>query len=143
MSRGKRDFRRINFTAKLGKLIAKILMDRVFKDHERKCVNHGYQPGDVCEHYERGTLQMAKLIEAGLTVGKKRAHLDLPCPYLTGHPNPVNFNMILRVMATRVNGLCNLVNTQRSRHALGEIAKEIREFSERNAMEVLAEASLR
>ena len=104
MAKRYRPFKRINLTAKTAKLIYENLVGLTFREHygmvcaacswavsetEEVCRNKGCGATervrkhrscetDECLHTESGTLVIAKMLESGMKIGKKRATLDLP-----------------------------------------------------------------
>jgi hypothetical protein len=127
-----RDFRRISFTAKTGELLSTCLVDKTFKDH--------YYPGNKCADDPNcrhvGTLPIARLIEAGLKIGKKRATLDIPDPYCTGDsPGVIK---LLKSTAGRVRQFADAQKRQQ-KNAFERLADEIEAFADRNPLMVLAD----
>ena len=131
-----RDYLRVNMTAKTGTFIRESLVDKTFEDHftKKKCA-----PDEVCGHVESGTLSVARTIEAGIKVGKKRATLDLACPYSL--PEPHKQVRLLKHIAQRLEDFSK--TEKRQLHtACARIVEEVRKYADRNAMQVIAEAAL-
>ena len=133
MAKRYRQFRRINFTAKIGALIRESLVDRTFKDHFSKC---SLEERD-CSHYRSGNMGVARLVEAGITVGKKRGFLDVQCPYSLA--KPAKQIRILENVVKRLNAFVEAGGTSRTKACLLAVAQEIDDYAHRNAMEVIAE----
>jgi len=135
-----RDYLRVNMTAKTGTFIRESLVDKTFNDHftKNKCV---LDPGclTMCSHEESGTLLVARTVEAGIKVGKKRATLDLACPYSL--PEPHKQVWLLKHIAQRIEAFSKDEKRQ-LRSACVRIVEEIRKYADRNAMQVIAEAAL-
>lgn len=128
-----RQFRRIKFTAKIGARIREVLVDRTFKYHFSKC---GSEERD-CRHYHSGNMGVARLVEAGITVGKKRGFLDVQCPYSLSKPE--RQVRILENVVKRLTAFAKAGGTSRTEACLLAVAQEIDDYAHRNAMEVIAE----
>jgi hypothetical protein len=131
-----REFKRINLTAKTAKLIRACLADKTFNDHYKKC---SLDPTGLtlCSHQQNGNLAVARLVEAGIKIGKKRATLDVPCPYSTSDAE-AHVQVLDRVVA-RLHAFSKNMKGQ-TRAAFLRAAAEIDAYAHRNAMQVLAEA---
>lgn len=134
MAKRYRTFKRINITAKTATLIREKLVDKTFNDHYKKCVNESFDPD--CSHVESGSLFVARLVEAGIKIGKKRATLDLMCPYSTNDPEGhvqtlLCFSWRLREFSKKMK--------QQTRAACFRVAEVVENYAKRNAMQVLAE----
>jgi len=136
MAKRYRQFRRIKFTAKIGALIRESLVDKTLKDHFSKCWNHGVEDIE-CYHSIEGNLGVARLVEAGITVGKKRGYLDVRCPYSLSKPWRQVF--LLENTVGRLRRVAEASTTKRKKDCLLAVAQEIDDYAHRNAMEVLAE----
>ena len=144
--RRSRNFRRISMTAKMAKFIQEGLVNKTFNDHHEKCsalVPFGADipSGIGCPHEIRRSLQVAQVLDAGLHIGKKRAHLDIPCPYL-GDVDAEDHIKTLEVLVKRLRAFSSNLPTNRSRLAMHEVARQVEEYAQRNAMEVIAESSI-
>lgn len=138
MAKRYREFRRINMTAKIGSFLEEHLVDRTFKDHFEKCD----PDNDECRHHESGTIHVARFVEPNLTVGKKRAYLDVPCPWLT-KKEPEEFIELLDHVAERLRSFTKQHGkNSRTQGVLYGIAQEIEDYAHRNAMEILAEQAV-
>ena len=124
-----RDFRRVSFTAKTGELIRELLVDRTMKDHytQGKC-------DTTCHHI--ATLPIARLIEANIKIGKKRATLDIPDPYCSG--DDAATIKLLKETAERLRQFAG-GQKQQQQTAFTRLADEIQSFAERNPLMVLAD----
>jgi hypothetical protein len=134
-----REYKRIKLTAKTAELIRERLVDKTFDDHfvKKKCA---IDPTGLtqCSHQSSGTLDVARLVEAGIKIGKKRATLDLACPYSTN--NATKHAYLLKQLATRLRMFASAEKMKdQTRTAFNRAANEIQAYAERNAMEVLAE----
>lgn len=163
MAKRVREFKRISLTAKTAEAIRKMIVDVTFDDHYRRvCIlcdisftpKKGYchkcggagdrtrhpecEQGTSCIHVKSGSLQVARLIEAGIKVGKKRATLDIPCPYSSGDPNEA---IITLLNASGRIILFAASEKKQLRLACERVAGEIKVYANRNAMEVLADAA--
>ena len=135
MAKRYRKFKRIKLTAKTATLIREKLVDKTFNHHYNNCVGDELEP--ACTHVESGSLFVARLVEAGLKIGKKRATLDLTCPYSTNDPE--GHIQTLHVFCWRLREFAKPMKAQ-TRTACFRIAEIAENYAERNAMEVLAEA---
>ena len=132
MAKRYREFRRINLTAKVAAIIRKCLVDRTFDDHFGKC-----RDLNDCAHHHNGNMAVSRLVEAGITVGKKRGYLDVACPYSL--ENPDRQIRILSDLYRRLTAFATSEKNPRTRKAMLRAAQEIIDYATRNAMEVLAE----
>jgi len=130
-----RTFKRIKLTAKTATLIREKLVDKTFNDHYKKCVGKEFEPD--CSHLESGSLFVARLVEAGINIGKKRATLDLTCPHSTNDPDGHTQTLLAFVWRLRQFSLKMKKQTRTACFRVAEIAED---YAKRNAMEVLAEA---
>jgi hypothetical protein len=139
MAKRYRSFKRINLTAKVASLLREMLVDKTFNDHfEKKKCSPDPTGLTQCGHESSGSLAVARLIEAKLSVGKKRGRLDIDCPHLTAR-DPDERVATLKIMVLRVRGFAKTVKNPRTRDAMLLVAQEIEDYAHRNAMEVLAE----
>jgi hypothetical protein len=133
-----RDFKRIAMTAKTAKFIEDIA-DKTFTAHARQCDEVDPADMDGCPHEQSGSLPAAQLLARGLKIGKKRATLDVKCPYSLDDPQ--ERIRILKILAKRMRAF--LTGEKRQlRDAVNRIADEIEAYADRNAMQVIAEAAL-
>lgn len=130
-----RDFLRISMTAKTALWIEKNLIDKTLKDHYDKCAD----PTLGCHHQTSHSLAVARLLESGLKIGKKRATLDLPCPYSTETPR---VQCAHYASAARRIISFSTKEKKQLRAACVRICAEITIYANRNAMQVIAEAAL-
>jgi hypothetical protein len=138
MAKKYRQFKRIRLKAKTAKLIVEKLVDKTFADHQAKCwdeENERFDPD--CGHHRRGSLQVARLIDAHIKIGVKRATLDVPCPHARGDADAQI--KTLNFLAVRLRDFGKDLSAQ-CRRAWNAAADEIEAYANRNAMEVLAEA---
>jgi hypothetical protein len=138
MAKKYRQFKRISLKAKTAKVIVEQLVDKTFNDHFKKCMD-APKDGKMrdCSHEGSRSLFVARLIEAQITIGVKRARLDIPCPYASGDAEAQI--KTLNVMVTRLRDFSKKQTTQ-CRKAWEAAADQIEAYANRNAMEVLAEA---
>jgi hypothetical protein len=74
----------VSITPKTAEKMVELLVDRTLNDHYGQREKGSERPGvkcpdpDDCRHVESGSLAVARLIEANITIGKKRARLDIP-----------------------------------------------------------------
>lgn len=126
-------------TAKTAQFIVECVVDKTFKDHYGKCKPY-LAEGIVCTHIGSGNLDVARAVEAGIKVGKKRATLDLACPYSTSDPQEQIH--LLELIAVRLAGFSKAKASMQVDAACSRIVGEILNYAHRNAMEVIAEAAL-
>jgi hypothetical protein len=132
MAKRYREFKRINLKAKTARYVRESLVDKTFNDHYKKCADDP----DCC-HNESRSLHVARLVEANITVGKKRAYLDVPCPWFQS--NPVDHVNLLETLVSRLRAFAEVAKNHGTRDACLRAANEIDDYAHRNAMEVLAE----
>lgn len=134
MAKRFREFKRFNFTAKIGKFIQASLVDKTFEDHYGRCADDPY-----CCHHGSGSLYVARLVEANISVGKKRGYLDIPAPCYQSKPEEQIG--LLETLIHRLRAFARDTEdlNPRTREFLLKLSKEIDEYAHRNAMEVLAE----
>ena len=140
MAKKYRQFKRINLKAKTAKAIVEQLVDKTFADHFKKCMD---APNDgkmrYCSHEGSRSLFVARLIEAQITIGVKRARLDIPCPYASGDSE--DQIKTLNVLVTRLRDFArDMKLSSQCRKAWEAAADQIEAYANRNAMEVLGEA---
>lgn len=129
-----RDFLRVSMTARSAKVLKKFVVDRTFDDHAAKC-----QGVENCPH---DNLPGSRAVDVGLQIGKKRATLDLDCPYSFDGIEEQNAQIeMLRKLAIRIKGIGQTQKGQ-VHAALLRIHDEIIAYAERNPMVVIAEAAL-
>lgn len=139
MAKKYRLFKRLNLKAKTATAMVEQLVDKTFNDHQRKCWNEttgAFEPS--CPHWVRGTLQVARLVELNMTIGVKRAHLDIPCPYAKGDADEQIATLCL--LAVRLRDFGERLSHKQCRNAWLLAAEDVEAYAKRNAMEVLAEA---
>ncbi len=137
MAKKYRQFKRVSFKAITAELIVKKLVDRTLQDHNKKCwLKDEEMFLSPCPHEDRRTLQVARLIDAHMEIGKKRAHLDIPCPYAGGDADEQI--KVLKVLALRLLSFSEGLHYQ-MRKAWMKGATVISDYANRNAMQVLAE----
>jgi len=90
-----KDYLRVNMTAKTATFIREKVVDLTFNDHYKRCADDP----DCC-HIESGNLAVARIVEAGIKIGKKRATLDLACPY--SQIDPAKHVRLLEDVAGRI-----------------------------------------
>ena len=131
-----RDFLRISLSAKTAEWLRSTVVNLTLKDHG-KCDPEREEP---CKHEKNLNLEVALAFEAGLKVGKKRATLDIRCPYSTDDYK-AHIKMLER-MEVRIHDFANAATThgQQARAAF-KICKKIHAYAHRNAMQVIAEAA--
>ena len=86
MARRYRNFKRIHITPTTAKKLVELFVDKVFEHHFRECfyqdasfVGKPKARGNLpCYHETSGVLNIARLIEASIHIGKRRAYFDLP-----------------------------------------------------------------
>ena len=122
-------------TARTARVLRTFVVKRTMDDHEMKCL----ALAEPCRHLKSGTLACARAVEAGLEIGKKRATLDLQCPYSFEDYAP-QIEM-LDTLAKRIL-MFSKDEKQQVREAFERIADEISRYAHRNPMEVIAEASV-
>ncbi len=139
MAKKYRQFKRINLKAKTATAMVEQLVDKTFKDHQLKCWDKEAQRFDPeCPHQVRGTLQVARLVESNMTIGVKRARLDIPCPYAKGDADKQIDTLCL--LAIRLRAFGERLSHKQCRNAWLLAAEDVEAYAMRNAMEVLAEA---
>jgi len=133
------------------------LVDRTFEDHFGMaicyhcrggiryngtqcvvCLDRGEIPKchnkEICPHAESGNLAVARLVESGMTIGKKRARLDIP-----DEPETV------KLLAQRLEGFANDDSELKKIGAVSvfkKTAEMARKWANRSPLERLAEAGL-
>ena len=149
-------FKRVNLTAKTAKLISESLVDKTFQDHyamvcarcntvfsgKRATCRHPECESEerlwkrpecgegTCHHIKGGSLDVARMVEAGMKIGKRRATLDLP--FEKGH------------LLKFVDRLLAFADTWpgRVKEAAERIATEVERYANRTPLEVLAECAI-
>lgn len=133
--------KRIRMTVKTARLIRTELVERVFKRHSKSDCFSGIGVGvGVCFCESDGILPLATFLDNSISIGRISAHLDLACPYLEDD-SEVQIQL-LRYLISRlwVFPFKKDENT-RTVKAVLRIRREIEAFANRNAMQVIAEAS--
>jgi len=121
-------------TAVSARRIVELLVDLVFEEHFRLCDGRPWE----CCHGNNGELAVARLVEAGMYIGKRRAHLDIP-------DEPENAKLLAENLdywsqaTTWPNGPPHV-----GRHArvFQRVAEAARNWARRSPLERLAEAAL-
>jgi hypothetical protein len=133
-----RDFLRVSMTARTAKVLQEYVVDRTYKDHENKCV--GRVLNEPCPHAT--SMPGSRAVDTGLVVGKKRATLDLDCPYSFDDIEEQNAQIkMLENLAERIKRIGETRKGQVN-EALVRISDEILAYAQRNPMVVIAEAAL-
>jgi hypothetical protein len=131
-------------TAKTAAFIVECVVDKTFNDHYSKCnptLTVGGRNDYVCTHVTSGNLDVARAVESGMKIGKKRATLDLACPFSTNESHKQI--KLLKNTAWRVSEFAKMGGvSDQVRNACERIVSEITDYAHRNAMEVIAEAAL-
>lgn len=132
------NFKRIAMSREVAETIVEHLVDKTLKDHygRREC-----RDDEDCPHILYGTLDVARFLEAQITIGAKRARLDLPCPYTSEDSTVVAARRhVMRNVGTRIHQFGNELPKLRTsiREAMAKIAREVHVYEGRNEMEVLA-----
>jgi len=96
-------------------------------------------PTIMCRHEESGRLAVARTVESGLKINKRRATLDLVCPYSTDDPE--RQKILLKEIANCLSQFSVGMKKQIT-DAWQRMAKEIETYAERTEMEVIAEFAL-
>lgn len=136
MAKRIRDYRRFSLTAKTAKFLEASLVDKTFEAHQRMCDPDATED---CIHRISRSMDVAELFARGLKIGKKRATLDLQCPYSLDDPR--DRIQVYEVMAGRMRDFANGEKRQLV-DAVNRISGEILKYARRNAMQVIAEAAL-
>jgi len=136
MAKRYREFKRINLTAKIARFVRESLVDKTFNDHYAKC-HPDLDTFPVCSHTVSQSLQVARLVEAQITVGKKRGYLDIPCPWFQANPQ-AHINL-LDTLVSRLKSFAEKIKNPRTQAATLRICEEVDAYAHRNAMEVIAE----
>lgn len=132
-----RGFLRISMTARTGRVIHNYIVNRTFEDHAKKCV--GRVLNEPCPHAPN--LAGSRAVDTGLVVGKKRATLDLMCPYELDDPEEQKEHILtLERLAGRIKDLGHHQKEQVQK-AMTRICDEILAYARRNPMVVIAEAA--
>lgn len=146
-----RKFKRVSLSAKNAKLIIKTLVDPVLEEHVRMvpctiCNYFGPQTDCGCEEgrvrvcdtfcAHQKSLPVARMLESNTTIGKKRAHLDLPdepdiCRWLSEELN------ISASIAHTVTGTL----TSKEIEEFNRVSRIARAWAQRGPLERLAEAA--
>jgi hypothetical protein len=137
-----RDFLRIAMTAKTARWLEERLVDKTFEAHSL-CIPLRQDDIDVanqCGHYRSRTIFVARAMESGLKIGKKRATLDVKCPYSTSDAG--EHIKLLLFFANRIRSFSSATGVKRQvSDACFRIADAITTYANRNAMQVIAEAA--
>lgn len=123
-------------SAKTAKWLRESLVDRTLQDHE-KCDPEAEEP---CIHVRSWNLPVALHFEAGIKINKKRATLDIQCPYST--ENAQGQILLFKYMADRIKAFAHAQGVHKQqREAAMRVRDEILAYANRNAMQVIAEAA--
>lgn len=134
-----RDFRRISMTAKTARFIRSNLIYKTVDHHVAHCEETPeWLDGEECKHERSKSLPVAHLLAHGLKIGKKRATLDIQCPYSTDDPEKQ-----VKLLKHAANRLIFFVDNEKRQlqDAMRRISDEILDYANRNAMQVIAEAA--
>jgi hypothetical protein len=134
MAKRYRNFLRVSMTAKTATFLREKVVDKTFNDHYDRCADD-----PDCHHHESGNLAVARTIEAGIKIGKKRATLDLACPF--SQSVPLKHSLLLEDIASRIAEFAVFAKKKQLRTACDRVVDEIRRYARRNAMEFIAEAA--
>ena len=135
-----RNFKRIAFKAKTGQEILHQLSERTFKDHEKKCIEGCILLLETpCRHMTSRNLDVAELVKNKLTISKTRAHLDIPDPYST--EDYADTIEVLKMLARRLLAFAETQSHPQQKKAWQKIAKEVKDYADRNPLEVLADCA--
>ena len=134
MAKRFRDFRRLAMTAQTANWIMENIVDSTFKDHYDKC-----EEGVLCYHLEFNTLGVARMLESGFKIGKRRATLDIHCPW--SQSDPVAHKKLLLDTCERFADFSVKKLTSRKQKVIERLVEEIRTYANRNEMQVIAEAA--
>jgi len=119
-----RKFKRFFMTPATAEMVVKHLVDKTLEHHARNCGGRG-----DCGHATSGTLPAARVIESGMHIGKRRAHLDIP-----DDPD------LAEIISARLVGFSSVVG--RAGPAFRRIAEEVLAWAHRSPLHRLAEAGL-
>jgi hypothetical protein len=121
---------RVTMTASVATKLSALLVDRTFKDHYEK-LDSGCSVRP-CYHETSRSLDVARLVESGLVIGKRRAHLDV-------EDNPE----LVQALSNRIEQFVSAgFFARRSTGALRRVMYELSRWSERSPLERLAEAGI-
>ena len=137
MAKRLREFKRFALTAKTGELLRSCLVDKTFNDHFSVGKCEAADALGPCIHERSGTLAVARLIEAGIKIGTKRATLDIPDPYCGGG-DPAKQVKVLKQVAERMRAFAKSQKRQQQK-AFTRLADEIDTYADRSPLVVLAE----
>lgn len=129
MGKRYRDFKRVTMTASTGQYIVKLLVDKPFEVHYDRCENQGW-----CVHdQDPSSLDIARMIEPAITVGTRRAHIDLP-----DEPK------LVKGFADRLRSFTRYQDKKMKnvKRAFNRIADEAEAWATRGPLHKLAEAGL-
>lgn len=143
-----RRFHRISLTASTAKVIQKYLVDNTLDTHYGQCVKvygtvqEAEHALGGCRHTEHQVIDTARFLESALDIKKKRATLQLTCPFAT--EDHEEHRQFLLTVAWHIDGLARFHKDlpQQTNDAIHRIASEICRYANRTEMEVLAEHAL-
>jgi len=72
-----REFKRITLTPPSARRIVELLVDLTYARHYGDRGKAGCEDEENCICKERGSLDVAKMIDSNITIGKKRARIDI------------------------------------------------------------------
>ena len=128
MAQKYRTFKRLSMTPVTARRVVELLVDRTLNDHAEKCLKTSLS-GQICIHAESGTLAVARLVEANIVIGKRRARLDIP-------DDPA---LALR-LSERLLGFCTMASN--AGIAFRRLGNDAHAWATRSPLERLAEAGL-
>lgn len=136
MAKRLREFRRFALTAKTGELLRSDLVDKTLNDHYGSTKCEHPDSSEPCVHERSGSLAVARMVEAGIKIGEKRATLDVPDPYCVSDTSGTI--KTLRTLAHRLRSFAGAWKRQQQ-IAATRLADEIEAYADRNPLTVLAD----
>jgi hypothetical protein len=124
MAKRYRTFKRITMTPKTAEELRNRLVQLTFDHHYMTC--GGDKP--TCIHTESGSLDVARMLEPAIHIGKRRARLDLP-------DNP----RLIKILVKRLRAFAKHIAW--AGKAFNRIADEAEVWAARSPLERLAEVS--
>lgn len=132
--------KQIRMTSKTGKMIYKKLVRKCLDQHDDYDCPAGTTDTGACVHKELMLLDIARFLEHALVINQRDAVLTLECPYLLD-VNPNVHLYVLRLIAMRLTSTAWRFGKSPN-SSISHVAESILEFTNRNAMQIIAEASL-
>lgn len=133
MAKRYRDYKRVLITPKTAEKMVELLVDKTLQDHYKRCFSTTGAPffdEEVgCHHMESGNLAVARLVESGIKISKKRAYLDIP-------DDPE----VVKHLSDRLESFARRAKTAQS--AFLRVAEVAHKWAHRSPLERLAEAGL-